>query len=171
MVDVLVLNYNDCKATIKFVSQFRDYKNIRNIMIVDNCSTDNSLDELKNKCPSNCLVIKTDHNGGYGYGNNIGVKELISKKSSKHILIANPDTFIEESAIDVLKCFLDSNKEYSVVSPLMKNINGEPSLNTSWRRPTKNEYIKSFGKTVMINLKVCSQLYLSNKHHFCFFMI
>ena len=77
MLGVVVLNYNDAETVEKNISKIRDYSVIDHIVIVDNSSTDNSYDRLKKLCSDRIDVVKTDRNGGYGYGNNFGIKYLI----------------------------------------------------------------------------------------------
>ena len=46
MIDVLVLNYNDAMTTLNYVNKIKTYKNVRHILVVDNFSTDNSVQLL-----------------------------------------------------------------------------------------------------------------------------
>ena len=43
----VILNYNDADTTISLVRKIGDYKNIEHIIVVDNCSTDHSLEKLE----------------------------------------------------------------------------------------------------------------------------
>ena len=43
----VIVNYNDAKTTIALLKQICDYKSLNHIIIVDNCSTDNSYASLK----------------------------------------------------------------------------------------------------------------------------
>ncbi len=43
----VILNYNDAETTEKLVKQIVDYKVLHQIIVVDNASTDNSLERLK----------------------------------------------------------------------------------------------------------------------------
>lgn len=42
----VILNYNDAQTTMKLTESWKDSKVIRNIIIVDNCSTDDSWERL-----------------------------------------------------------------------------------------------------------------------------
>ena len=42
----VILNYNDAQTTIKLTESWKNSKVIRNIIIVDNCSTDDSWEKL-----------------------------------------------------------------------------------------------------------------------------
>lgn len=44
----VILNYNDAETTEKLVKQIVDYNVLHQIIVVDNASTDDSLERLKN---------------------------------------------------------------------------------------------------------------------------
>ena len=71
----VILNYNDAETTEKLVKQIADYNVLHQIIVVDNASTDDSLERLKKleaDQPGRLHVLSADHNGGYGSGNNLG---------------------------------------------------------------------------------------------------
>ena len=43
----VILNYNDAQTTIKLTESWKNSNAIRNIIIVDNCSTDDSWENLR----------------------------------------------------------------------------------------------------------------------------
>ena len=79
MVDVLILNYNDAKTTLEYVEKVKNYKNIRKILVVDNCSTDDSTQMFQKNVSDKLEVISSGRNGGYGAGNNYGIRYLADK--------------------------------------------------------------------------------------------
>ncbi len=144
MIDVLTLNYNDAETTIDFVKSVKKIECIRHILIVDNQSTDNSVERLKKIQSPKVSLICTEKNGGYGYGNNCGIRYLSKNFHSEYILLANPDVIIEENALKSLEKFLSSHEEYAIVAPLMKNNKREVQYNTAFRIPNVIEYLVSF---------------------------
>ena len=77
----VILNYNDAETTEKLVIQNAHYDVLRQNIVVDNASTDDSLERLRKlesdaNASQSCKVrvISADHNGGYGSGNNLGVR-------------------------------------------------------------------------------------------------
>lgn len=141
MVDVLILNYNDYESSAECALRMSCYKIVSRILIVDNKSTDDSFARLKKIASDKILVVLTDKNGGYGYGNNYGIRYLTSKFDSKFILLCNPDTSIDENAVVYLEHFLQENKGYAIVAPFMLNGKGEKQLNTAFRVLTKWQYV------------------------------
>ena len=78
---IIILNYNDFTTTKEMIEQIKDYKILNHIIIVDNCSTDDSYNILKKEEKNNIEVIKTKSNNGYASGNNYGIKYAINKST------------------------------------------------------------------------------------------
>ena len=95
LVCVVILNYLNYTDTIECVESVRkdNYKNKR-IIIVDNCSHNESFDVLveKYKNDEEIFVLKTEDNLGFAKGNNIGIKFAREKWNCDFILLLNNDT-------------------------------------------------------------------------------
>lgn len=96
---VIILNYNDASTTINLLENIKNYKTLDLIIVVDNKSGDNSYEELLKKQTEKVVVIQSDRNGGYAYGNNYGAKKSIELTEPDIIFIANPDVIFTESFI------------------------------------------------------------------------
>ena len=145
MVDVLILNYVDYETTEKLVNSVRNYKNVARVCVVDNASPNNSYEWLKQNYGDIVDVIKTPKNGGYGYGNNYGIKYLYENYESKYILLCNPDVIIADDVIGQLEDFLKHNDSYIIAAPFMLDRNGIKQKNTAFKIDNMLKYIMSFG--------------------------
>lgn len=116
-VACIILNYNDYETTSSLVNKIKDYNNINYIIIVDNYSTDDSYEKLKDFQNNHIFLINSNKNGGYGFGNNCGLKYAINTLKCDYCLIANPDVIFEEIVVTRLIDFLDKNDDYAVVAP------------------------------------------------------
>ena len=143
MIDILVLNYNDSATTTAFVNTVKEYSNVGHILIVDNKSTDDSVKKLKELLSPKVVLLESDHNGGYGAGNNFGIRYLNERFKSQFILLANPDVFVDEITILHLEQFLRQNPDYTIAAPFMLDSCGKKMKNTAFRIPSKWEYIVS----------------------------
>lgn len=115
---LVILNYNCSDDTIKCVNQLQSFNSEFIIIIVDNNSTDDSVDELKRKLKLNekTCFIENDYNGGYNYGNNVGIKYALKHFNVDTIGILNPDVIIP--SFDVLLNMynqLNSNSQFGVI--------------------------------------------------------
>lgn len=135
-VGCVVLNFNDYKTTMKMVESIMNFKSIDNILIVDNMSTDNSFNILKNKFQKSdkTKVVKTKKNGGYGYGNNYGINYLYDSLKCDYIIVSNPDVSFDEETISRMLKFMIEN-DAAMVSATQK-INGYVIENPAWKIPT-----------------------------------
>ena len=124
MITLLVLNYNDYENVVSFISAVYNFELFQYIVVVDNCSTDNSFEAIQfyinqKRINQKVHLIKTNKNGGYGFGNNIGLKYAINILKSQYIVVSNPDVEFEEEIILKLKKNLEENREFGVAAAAM----------------------------------------------------
>ncbi len=131
----VILNYNDSKTTAKLLLRIKEYKSIDYIVIVDNNSTDDSYLTLKQYESTKVHVILSPQNGGYGYGNNIGILYSYEQLKATHILIANPDVEFTEECVDKLKGAFLICDNCAIVAPVMKDSNRKIVEAIAWRMP------------------------------------
>mgnify|MGYP003312790820 CR=1 FL=1 len=143
MIDILVLNFNDADTTIQFVESVYDFKCVNKILVVDNCSTDNSYEKICSCTDDKVVVIRSEKNGGYGAGNNFGIRYLKEKYNSEFILLCNPDVVIDEQTCVELEIFLRNNRDYAIAAPFMLDSSRKKTFNTAFRIPRVTEYVFS----------------------------
>ncbi|ERT62271.1 MULTISPECIES: glycosyltransferase family 2 protein [Megasphaera] len=143
MINVLVLNYNDADSVMKLVNCIETYKCIDHIVIVDNCSQDDSFQRLKSIVDNKVDLVSSGHNGGYGAGNNFGIRYIADHYQSNYILLCNPDVIIKEDVIIKLAGFLQTHDDYVMAAPFMLDAEKQKQYNTAFRIPEKWEYIFS----------------------------
>ncbi|MGH0606915.1 glycosyltransferase family 2 protein [Bacillus mycoides] len=143
-IAVVILNYNDYQTTSSLIDTIKNYKIINNIVVVDNNSTNESYIKLKLYESSKIKVIKSEKNGGYAYGNNVGIKYAIEELNVDFIIISNPDVFFTEAVIEkVIEVGMSDNK-IGLVAPTMVNSNGKNAV-PAWKLPTlKDDILISF---------------------------
>ena len=130
-IGIVILNYNDHETTVEMINQIKDYKCLKEIVIVDNNSTDGSYDILKEYEMKNINVIKSNDNKGYSSGNNIGAKYLADKVD--YIIISNPDITVSEDTIIKLSQKLDEHISIKVIAPVINELG---SKKRGWKLPT-----------------------------------
>ena len=101
-ISIIIPNYNGmhhlecCLASLRNQS----YRNFR-IIIVDNNSTDNSLEFVKKKY-NEVLFIELKMNEGFAKAVNIGIKKALQDKHTKYILLLNNDIECDEYFVEEL---------------------------------------------------------------------
>lgn len=131
-ISCIILNYNDPETTIGLVNSIVNYEILDSIVIVDNCSTDDSVSRLQALAGGKVHVITTEKNGGYGYGNNHGIRYAHGALHASHVLIANPDVKVTEECIQAMKDSFLKISRLGVVAAVTRDGTGEVAL-SSWR--------------------------------------
>jgi GT2 family glycosyltransferase len=120
---VIILNYNG-KDTIRTCLEsvfYSDYPNFE-VVVVDNNSTDGSLEIAKNIFPK-FHFIKNEKNIGFGSGNNIGIRFALERMAD-YVFLLNNDAALEK---DTLSKMINNAKEknFPVSSPVIRDKNNE----------------------------------------------
>ena len=128
-ISFIVLNYNDAETTTTMVDHLSQWKNPKlrlNVVVVDNRSTDESINHLNARFHNSksVNVICSEKNGGYSYGNNFGAKYAIDHYQPDYIAIANPDIVVEEQTVLALLDTFKWDDQIAMCSPVMKSLDG-----------------------------------------------
>ncbi len=115
-VAVIVLNYNNAKDTVECLNSIDDlvYDNYH-VMVVDNCSTDNSIEVLLKEYPALDLITSSI-NGGYAYGNNLAIERAQQEKYD-YVCILNNDVIVEPDFLSILIEYGLENQVAGVIGP------------------------------------------------------
>ncbi|MFZ4814466.1 MAG: glycosyltransferase family 2 protein [Phototrophicaceae bacterium] len=138
---IVILNWNTkdllrrCLQTV-FASEgaFR-YQ----VVVVDNASTDGSVDMVRAEFPTATLIANPT-NDGYPKGNNIGLRALgyadggkpSREDAPRYALLLNPDTEVPPTALYDMLRYMDANPQMGVAGP--KLILPDGSLDMACRR-------------------------------------
>ena len=145
IVSCVILNYNDSATTSTLVKSIENYRLLDKIIVVDNLSTDDSYECLKRLESDKVIVIQSNRNGGYGYGNNFGVKYAKERFNSDYVLICNPDVMFQEKVVSSALKVVQNDPSIAIVSPIQLKANGEKANTIAWRVPSALKYIMCSG--------------------------
>lgn len=139
---IVIVNYNtkeflcDCLRSIYASEGDFAY----DVVVVDNCSTDGSAEAARNEFPQT-TVIESDHNGGYSYANNLGLRQLgfrdgagrePASNAPRYALLLNPDTVLPPNALEQMLSFLDNHPGAGIAGP--KLVREDGTLDKACRR-------------------------------------
>ena len=131
----VILNYNDYDNTIKYLNMVKRFVSYDYIVVVDNCSTDDSYERLKAVSTDKVSVVKTASNGGYASGNNFGIKYGIEHYGIvDYITISNHDIEITDDGILKLLETLNANSNLSQVSGVICDKDYRVRTDFAWKQ-------------------------------------
>ena len=119
-VGILILNYNGEKHLRKFLPSVIANSTGCNIIVGDNCSTDNSIQLLETTFPD-IQIIKLAENYGYAEGYN----QLIKQTTNEYLVLVNSDVEVTENWLEGLISILDSDKQVAAVQPKILSYNNK----------------------------------------------
>ena len=121
-VEVIILTWNGKEDTIECLNSLQKvkYENF-DITIVDNASTDDSVEIIAAEFPS-VKLIKNNTNLMYAGGNNVAIKEALNGDAT-HILILNNDTILHEDFLEHLVKAFRSEEKIGIVVPKINYYN------------------------------------------------
>jgi len=130
---IIILNYNDAENTKKMLLQIKNYHCFSSVVVVDNCSTDDSLQELLEYQNDKVVLLELKENKGYSSGNNAGLEYLEKNTDCELVIISNPDVLVEEKVIDGLIHDMKQHPEISFLGPTILEYG---SRIQGWKLPT-----------------------------------
>jgi N-acetylglucosaminyl-diphospho-decaprenol L-rhamnosyltransferase len=117
-VAAVIVNYESGRALARCVDGLRS-EVTGGVVVVDNGSTDGSLDEVRSRFPE-VEVLTTGRNLGYGAAANRGV----AATGAALVLVCNPDLEVGPGALATLVRALSDQPEWAVVGPLIRTSDG-----------------------------------------------
>lgn len=139
---IVILNYNTrdllrkCLTTVYASQGGLTFE----VCVVDNASSDGSADMVRAEFPQ-ATVIASSVNGGYSYGNNLGLRSFgfadepgsaTGADTARYVLLLNPDTELPPTALRNMVAFMDSQAQCGVAGP--KLVRPDGSLDLACRR-------------------------------------
>ncbi|HLR24626.1 MAG TPA: glycosyltransferase family 2 protein [Fodinibius sp.] len=97
-VYIILVNWNGWKDTVECLQSLQklDYPNY-SIVVVDNGSTDQSVQQIRQRFPD-IHLIENEENLGFAGGNNVGIRNALEREAD-YIWLLNNDTVVEKQAL------------------------------------------------------------------------
>ena len=124
---IVIINYNGLNLIKKFMPSIITNSSNFNIYVIDNNSTDDSVNYIKNNY-SNINIINNSSNLGYAGGYNEGIKKI---DEDLLIFLNNDATFLDENSLYNLVKVFKENSEIKVAQPKIIDFKCEVNFNGS----------------------------------------
>ncbi len=110
-LSIIILNYNSSdylKKCLESINKSDFGKYSYEIIVVDNNSSDNSIELSKSLKILNTKYLLLNTNKGFAHGNNQGL--TVTNPNSKYVLFLNPDTVVKKYTLKKMIDFFNQNK-------------------------------------------------------------
>ncbi|MGB9771431.1 MAG: glycosyltransferase [Candidatus Kapaibacteriota bacterium] len=124
-LSIIIVNYN----VKDYLSQCLNsiFASITNftieVIVVDNNSTDGSVEFIKNNYPS-VILLASSKNLGFGVANN----KAFEIAKGRYLLLLNPDTVLQEDTLQAMYDFMEQKKDVGISGCKVLNPNGTLQL-------------------------------------------
>ncbi len=111
---IVICNFNKQEYVLKCIDSVLQstYKN-EDIYVVDNASSDASVELIKKEFNDKVILIVNEENKGGSGGFNTGIREAL-KKDYKYVMLLDNDVILERNAIGACFNYLENNKDAAV---------------------------------------------------------
>jgi len=119
-VSLIILNWNGGEDTVECLKSLENINKTNidlRILVVDNASSDNSIEQIeKLELKNNLEIIKNKRNLGFAEGNNVGMKKAI-KENYDYICLLNNDIVVDKNFLVELIKAAEKNEKAGLLSP------------------------------------------------------
>jgi GT2 family glycosyltransferase len=114
---IVIVTYNGIKWIERCLNSCANYP----VIVVDNASTDNTIDFIKENFPK-VNVLQQTNNLGFGGGNNLGISYALNL-GAQHVFLLNQDAYLIEDCLEKMISIMKQNDSYGILSPIHINNN------------------------------------------------
>lgn len=111
------------------------------IIVIDNASTDETCQVIKDKYPT-IILIENSKNQGFGAANNQGFEKAL-ELGSDYFFLLNQDAWVEKESIQKLVNCCIENPDFGIISPIHLNGKGD-ALDYNFSYYVGPKYCKNF---------------------------
>lgn len=120
-VAVVVLCFNGRDDTLACLASLERTRWPRlSVIVVDNGSTDGTIDAVRSECPD-VTAIRSEENLGFAEGNNVGLRAALDY-GADYVLLLNNDTIADERLVAALVAEAQRRPDAGALCPLIRYV-------------------------------------------------
>jgi len=131
-IAIIIVNYKTADLTLACLQSLENElkRTSFEVVVIDNDSQDDSFKILSTAVNENAWhswvkIINSDKNGGFSYGNNLAIRQLLAgEQPPEYIYLLNPDTYLIEGAIETLQSFFVNKPNVGIVGGRLEDPDG-----------------------------------------------
>lgn len=166
-VGIIVVNWNQPALTVSTIKSIQNVNSPNfcyQILLVDNGSTDNSLEVFKREFDQSIIIIKSPKNLGYVGGFNLGIKET-RQYHPDYFLLANNDITVDKNFLKNLVTFAQKNSQIGIIGPKIYFSPGHEYYHDRYQPNQKGKIIWSYGGKIDWNNIIGSNIGIDEYDH------
>jgi GT2 family glycosyltransferase len=120
-ISIIIVSWNACTLLRNCLNSILTTGGslVREIIVVDNASSDGSPDMVAKEFPE-VILIRLTENSGFARGNNIGIRHA----SGRWLALVNSDVIVHEGCLQRLSTFLETHDGVALVGPKVIGADG-----------------------------------------------
>jgi GT2 family glycosyltransferase len=136
-LSIIIINWNTRQLLLDCIDSV--YRTVLQatfeIFVVDNGSSDGSVEEVRNAFPS-VKVIANRSNQGFAKANNLALRQV----QGRYAVLLNSDTLLKNTALETMLDFMDRHPEAGMCGPQLLNRDGSKQTSTGLFPTLLNEF-------------------------------
>jgi len=148
-VAIVIVNWNKKEYLLNILNSLKhiDY-NDYDFIVVDNASTDGSVDALRESFPEMNLIINEENLGGAG-GFNTGMRYALSENKYKYIWLLDNDAVVEPDTLSELVSVMEEDDNVGIAGSMILNPDNkelivEVGLHIDWHTGVVKPFMENY---------------------------
>lgn len=152
----VIVTYNAMPWYDKVIESLLESRYPSDILVVDNCSTDETVAHSRGRYPA-VKLIRNDDNLGFGRANNIGLSMAL-EQDYQYAFLLNQDAWVASDTVGKLVAMSETHPEFGILSPMHMNGDGTMIDHLLYRNVAKHPCGRRLFSDVL-NGKASGQVY------------
>jgi GT2 family glycosyltransferase len=131
-ISVIIVSYNTVSLTLSCLDSLRSTGDAGEIFVVDNASTDRSVEAIRERFPA-VTLIANPQNRGFGAANNQALKIC----RGRYVIFLNSDAAVKEDTLQKAVAFMDAHPQTGLAGARILNPDGTLQESVSYRYPSE----------------------------------
>lgn len=150
-LSIVIVTYNDEKDIYDCIASIHKFADIPmsevEVIVVDNSPADSApmFEKLRNLYGNDIVLIRNDRNGGYGQGNNVGIRAC----TSPVVMVMNPDVRLYEPVFGKVLAAFDADAQLNLYGMKQMLDEHRPSKKTTDWTYMMNGWVRAFLSSFM----------------------
>lgn len=143
-VGVVIVNWNGLEhLKLSLQSMANQHYSLLTVYIVDNGSTDGSIDYIKKEFPD-MVLLETNKNLGFAGGNNVGMERALAD-GHEYLVLINNDTNSKPSVVSQLVNYMEQHPRVGIAQPKLLLLDHPDTIDACGSWLTKTGFLRHFG--------------------------